>query len=191
MFNFHDLIWRWLASLDLCQKLQEMLIWCLWTLFQIVFWFWMCLIDVGRNSIWSETGIKMQGFPGSVTPDYVPFQIWDSLQVANPLFFESFHSIWRVFALLNWYIKFLAGPFDLCENNAFHAGNDMVTNLGWSLAFSYIIWSTNICIIFALGSTQCYRCWWEIGHGYWGHFSGIHLSMIFSISLNFLHGARW
>lgn len=27
----------------------------------------------------------LQGFPSSVTPDYVPFQVWDSLQVtANP-----------------------------------------------------------------------------------------------------------
>ncbi|XVF03195.1 hypothetical protein REPUB_Repub04eG0240700 [Reevesia pubescens] len=24
---------------------------------------------------------SVQGFPGSVTPDYVPFQVWDSLQV--------------------------------------------------------------------------------------------------------------
>lgn len=24
---------------------------------------------------------SLQGFPSSVTPDYVPFQIWDSLQV--------------------------------------------------------------------------------------------------------------
>lgn len=41
----------------------------------------------------------VQGFPGSVTPDYVPFQIWDSLQVVNPSSFESFHSSWSVIPL--------------------------------------------------------------------------------------------
>ena len=31
----------------------------------------------------------MQGFPSSVTPDYVPFQVWDLLQVnINTLIFS-------------------------------------------------------------------------------------------------------
>ena len=28
-----------------------------------------------------QSFVQLQGFPSSVTPDYVPFQIWDSLQV--------------------------------------------------------------------------------------------------------------
>lgn len=38
------------------------------------------------GSRWDDLGRKIleafipEGFPGSVTPDYVPFQVWDSLQ---------------------------------------------------------------------------------------------------------------
>lgn len=30
---------------------------------------------------------SLQGFPSSVTPDYVPFQIWDSLQVETTILY--------------------------------------------------------------------------------------------------------
>lgn len=36
-------------------------------------------LNVPLTRCWCD---PWQGFPGSVTPDYVPFQMWDSLQVA-------------------------------------------------------------------------------------------------------------
>lgn len=43
--------------------------------------FWLC---EQHDSIF-DIVLKIQGFPSSVTPDYIPFQIWDLLQVCYHL----------------------------------------------------------------------------------------------------------
>lgn len=86
---------------------------------------------------------KMQGFPSSVTPDYVPFQMWDSLQVGNHLFVKYFNSRACFYSkfVRGIYDLFLSGSFDLRQNDAFHPGNilTMKVNLCLDSSMLYVV----------------------------------------------------
>lgn len=70
--------------------------WHAWFFGDCIFFFWflfclckkLSLLVPLCHSFMKKTpffSFLLQGFPSSVTPDYVPFQVWDSLQVtANP-----------------------------------------------------------------------------------------------------------
>ena len=78
---FHE--WNTVSFVDLTaiSSLPEDICWVLLSLkwFSLTLWLPSWSLFLNWNFWWV---FLLQGFPSSVTPDYAPFQLWDSLQVA-------------------------------------------------------------------------------------------------------------
>lgn len=65
----------------------------------------------------------MQGFPDSVTPDYVGFQLWDTLQVCVIIIpvclMAGYSNNW---GFLFFFFLFPAGPLNVYKDDAFNSG---------------------------------------------------------------------
>ncbi|MBA0834665.1 hypothetical protein Goarm_006995, partial [Gossypium armourianum] len=71
----------------------------------------------GFNHVWRrfldafvpEASSSLPGFPGSVTPDYVPFQVWDSLQALLSAIGVGEKSATIIGATFQWFLRDLTG----------------------------------------------------------------------------------
>lgn len=144
--------------------------------------------------IWLTTNLAVkifpsQGFPGSVTPDYVPFQVWDSLQVKHWFGFLHHVILYFYFYLFKLILEYLKGlstyiramlstQVSLCSTFSF-----FTCKIKWVKFFMHILMFSNYVVYStALGPIKCYWCWRTICHSNWCYFSGT----FFSLSLALL-----